>query len=104
MDGQAPRLRAERDVDGVTAEVRGERLTVGQMLRETVTDGFVARHGRAGVRERNADGMSEDTLHLTMGPASTAAPSSTCSTCAPTPSGLRTTVPSASPTRLSTSR
>ncbi len=26
--------RAERDVDGVTAQVRGERLTVGQMLRD----------------------------------------------------------------------
>jgi CubicO group peptidase (beta-lactamase class C family) len=66
MDGQAPRLRAERDVDGVTAEVRGERLTVGQMLRETVTDGFIVLHGCEVVTEQYADGMSEDTLHLTM--------------------------------------
>jgi len=36
--------RAERDVAGVTAEVRGERLTVGRMLRETFTYGFIVLH------------------------------------------------------------
>ena len=58
--------RSERDLCGITLEVRGERLTLGQMLDETFTDAFlVLREGEV-VTELYADGMSEDTLHLTM--------------------------------------
>ena len=58
--------RAERDLFGLTLEVRGERLTLGQMLAETFTDAFLVVHEGKVVTELYADGMSEDTLHLTM--------------------------------------
>ena len=58
--------RAERDLCGVTLEVRGERLTLGQMLAETFTDAFLVLHEGEVVTELYADGMFEDTLHLTM--------------------------------------
>ena len=47
-------------------DVHGERLTVGQMLRETFTDAFLVLHDGQVVTELYADGMSPDTLHLTM--------------------------------------
>ena len=50
--GPVRKPRAERDLAGVTAEVRGERLTVGQMLRETFTDGFIVLHGGEVVTEQ----------------------------------------------------
>jgi CubicO group peptidase (beta-lactamase class C family) len=58
--------RAERDVSGVTFEVRGERMTIGQMLEQTFTDGFLVLHNGTVVTEQYADGMSAGTLHLTM--------------------------------------
>jgi CubicO group peptidase (beta-lactamase class C family) len=58
--------RAEHDLRGVTLEVRGESLTLGQMLAETFTDAFLVLHEGKVVTELYADGMSEDTLHLTM--------------------------------------
>lgn len=69
-DGPARELRsAEHYPDGLedlVFEVHGERRTVGQMLGETCTDAFlVLRDGQVAM-EQYADGMSEDTLHLTM--------------------------------------
>ena len=58
--------RAERDLCGVTIEVRDEWLTLGQMLDEAFTDAFLVLHEGKVVTELYADGMSEDTLHLTM--------------------------------------
>ncbi len=54
--------RAERDVGGVTLEVRGERLKLDQMLQETFTDGFLVLHEGMVVTEQYADAMSADTL------------------------------------------
>src|SRR5215472_3296847 len=36
--------RAERDLSGVSFQARGECSTVGQMLEQTFTDGFVVLH------------------------------------------------------------
>jgi CubicO group peptidase (beta-lactamase class C family) len=58
--------RDERETGGVTFEVRGERMTIDQMLAQTFTDGFLVLHEGKVVTEQYADGMSEDTLHLTM--------------------------------------
>jgi CubicO group peptidase (beta-lactamase class C family) len=58
--------RAERDVSGLTFEVRGECMALGQMLRDTYTDAFLVLHEGNVVTEQYADGMSADTLHLTM--------------------------------------
>lgn len=58
--------RAERDIGGVTFDVRGERITLRQMLEETFTDGFLVLHEGTVAAEFYADGMSPDTLHLTM--------------------------------------
>jgi CubicO group peptidase (beta-lactamase class C family) len=58
--------RDERDVDGVTFEVHGQRWRLDEMLDATFTDGFVALHEGRIVTERYAEGMSSETLHLTM--------------------------------------
>ena len=59
-----PLPRAERDLDGLTFSVRGERHTVGEMLATTDTDGFlVLHHGRILV-ERYRGAMTETTPHL----------------------------------------
>src|SRR5262249_11786274 len=51
---------------GVTLAVRGERVSLGRMLEQTSTDGFLVLHQGKVVMEQYADGMSEHTLHLTM--------------------------------------
>jgi CubicO group peptidase (beta-lactamase class C family) len=58
--------RAEQDVGGVTFELRSKRMTLSQMLHQTFTDGFLVLHQGNIVTEQYADGMSPDTLHLTM--------------------------------------
>jgi hypothetical protein len=57
----APRVlpRAERDLNGWTFEVRGERMTIGQMLDRTCTDAFIVLQDGKVVAEQYADGMSE---------------------------------------------
>jgi len=66
-DGPARELpRAERDLGGITLEAGGERVTLGQMLAETFTDAFLVLHQGKVVIEQYSDGMSADTLHLTM--------------------------------------
>ena len=66
--GGAPRElpRAERDVSGLTFKMRGERMTIGQMLAQTFTDAFIVLQDGKVAAEQYADGMSADTLHLTM--------------------------------------
>src|SRR6516165_1718626 len=58
--------RDEGDTGGVTFDMRGERMTIGHMLDQTFTDAFLVLHEGRVVTEQYADGMSEDTLHLTM--------------------------------------
>lgn len=57
---------AKRDLGRMTLDAGGERLTLGQMLDQTFTDGFLVLHQGKVVTEQYADGMSEGTLHLTM--------------------------------------
>jgi CubicO group peptidase (beta-lactamase class C family) len=66
-DGPVSELpREERTLDDITFELDGEAWTVGRMLDETYTDGYlVIREGRI-VTERYRDGMSPDTTHLLM--------------------------------------
>lgn len=66
-DGPVARLlRDERDLDGVAFRVGRRTLTVGRMLDETYTDGFLVLHGGRIVTERYIDGMTPDTTHLLM--------------------------------------
>ena len=58
--------RADRDISGLAFEVRGDRMTIGQMLDQTCTDAFIVLQDGKVVAEQYADGMSENTLHLTM--------------------------------------
>jgi CubicO group peptidase (beta-lactamase class C family) len=58
--------RDERNFGGVTFDARGKRLTISQMLDQTFTDGFLVLHEGKVAAEQYADGMSADTLHLTM--------------------------------------
>ena len=58
--------RADRELGGMTLGAGGERVTLGQMLAETFTDAFLVLHKGKVVIEQYADGMSADTLHLTM--------------------------------------
>ena len=58
--------RDERDTGGVRFDMRGKRMTIDRMLNQTFTDGFLVLHEGKVVTEQYADGMSEDTLHLTM--------------------------------------
>jgi CubicO group peptidase (beta-lactamase class C family) len=58
--------RDERDLDGVTFEVHGQTWRLDEMLEATFTDGFLALHEGRVVTERYADGMTSETLHLTM--------------------------------------
>ncbi|OGO56502.1 MAG: hypothetical protein A2V85_03530 [Chloroflexi bacterium RBG_16_72_14] len=56
--------RAERDLDGWTFRVRGERHTVGEMLERTDTDGLLVLHRGRIVTERYDGAMTETTPHL----------------------------------------
>src|SRR5215467_10697609 len=58
--------RDERDTCGVTFDTRAGRMTIDQMLDQTFTDGFLVLHEGKVVTEQYAEGMSEETLHLTM--------------------------------------
>ena len=56
--------RAERDLDGWTFRVGGERHTVAEMLDRTDTDGFLVIHRGRIVFERYGGAMTETTPHL----------------------------------------
>ena len=59
-----PLPRAERDLDRLAFTLRGGRLTVGEALDRTDTDGFlVLHHGRI-LAERYGGAMTETTPHL----------------------------------------
>jgi CubicO group peptidase (beta-lactamase class C family) len=65
--GPAWRLpRAERDVSGIKFAVGGRELTVGEMLAETCTDGFLVLHRGQIVTEQYFNGLEEDVPHLLM--------------------------------------
>jgi len=66
-DGR-PRLlpRAERDLSALSFRSGGRRLTVGEMLAETSTDGFLVLHRGRIVTEQYFNGMGPDTPHLLM--------------------------------------
>jgi CubicO group peptidase (beta-lactamase class C family) len=66
-DGRARGLpRAEQDISGITYHSGDRMLTVGEMLAETYTDGFlVLRRGKI-VAEQYFNGMTPDTPHLLM--------------------------------------
>ena len=59
-----PLPREERDLDGLTFNVRGERHTVGEMLATTDTDGFLVLHRGRILVERYRGAMTETTPHL----------------------------------------
>ena len=66
-DGPVMELaRDDRDLRGITFEVRGERRSAGEMLDATYTDGFLVLHKGRVATEWYAEGMSAETLHLTM--------------------------------------
>ena len=58
--------RSERDLTAIPFELDGRRTTVGSMLADSWTDGFLVLHGGSIATEWYADGMSADSLHLTM--------------------------------------
>jgi CubicO group peptidase (beta-lactamase class C family) len=58
--------RDERDLDDVRFAVGGASWTVGEMLDATWTDAFLVLHDGRIASEWYANGMSPDTLHLTM--------------------------------------
>ena len=65
--GPARRLpRAERDLSGITFRSGSRELTVGEMLAESYTDGFLVLHRGRIVTEQYFNGMSPDTPHLLM--------------------------------------
>jgi CubicO group peptidase (beta-lactamase class C family) len=65
--GAARRLpRAERDLSGIRYRSDGRELTVGEMLAESYTDGFLVLHRGRIVTERYFNGMRPDTPHLLM--------------------------------------
>ncbi len=66
-DGPVWRLpRAERDLDALTFRSGRRTMTIGQMLDETATDGFMVLHRGRVVTERYFNGMRRDTTHLLM--------------------------------------
>ena len=65
--GPARRLpRAERDLSGITFRSGERELTIGQMLAESYTDGFLVLHRGRIVTEQYFNGMAPDTPHLLM--------------------------------------
>jgi len=65
--GRVLRLpRAERDISALTFRSAGRELTVGQMLTETDTDGFLVLSRGSIVCEQYFNGMTPDTPHLLM--------------------------------------
>jgi CubicO group peptidase (beta-lactamase class C family) len=66
-DGRPRRLaRAERDLNGLRFRSGDRELTVGEMLAETYTDGFLVLHRGQIVTEQYFNGMAPDTPHLLM--------------------------------------
>ena len=66
-DGRALRLpRADRDLSGLRFRSGGRELTVGEMLAETYTDGFLVLHRGVIVSEQYFNAMAPDTPHLLM--------------------------------------
>ena len=58
--------RAERDLNSLTFRSGDRELTVGDMLAETYTDGFLVLHRGQIVTEQYFNGMEPDTPHLLM--------------------------------------
>lgn len=58
--------RAERDVLGVFFEVDGKRQSVGDLLRESHTDGFLVLHRGEIVAEHYFNAMEPDSPHILM--------------------------------------
>jgi CubicO group peptidase (beta-lactamase class C family) len=61
-----PLPRAERDLAGITFRSGERELTVGEMLAESYTDGFLVLHRGRIVTEQYFNGMTADTPHLLM--------------------------------------
>jgi CubicO group peptidase (beta-lactamase class C family) len=61
-----PLPRAERDLSGLRFRSGSRELTVGEMLAETYTDGFLVLHRGRIVTEQYFNGMGPDTPHLLM--------------------------------------
>jgi CubicO group peptidase (beta-lactamase class C family) len=65
--GPAWRLpRAERDLSGIRFSVGGQDMTVGEMLADTYTDGFLVLHRGQIVTEQYRNGLEPDVPHLLM--------------------------------------
>jgi CubicO group peptidase (beta-lactamase class C family) len=65
--GRPGRLpRAERDITGLRFRSAGRELTVGEMLADTDTDGFLVLHRGKVISEQYFNGMTPDTPHLLM--------------------------------------
>src|SRR5580693_7142748 len=58
--------RAERDLAGLTFRSGERELTIGEMLAESYTDGFLVLHRGRIVTEQYFNGMAPDTPHLLM--------------------------------------
>lgn len=66
-DGAAWDLpRAERDLDGVRFATEAGELTVGELLDQTYTDGFLVLHQGRIVAERYFNGLRPESPHLLM--------------------------------------
>jgi CubicO group peptidase (beta-lactamase class C family) len=66
-DGPPRRLaRAERDISALAFSSGGRQVTVGEMLAQTYTDGFLVLHRGKIVSEQYFNGMRADTRHLLM--------------------------------------
>ena len=65
-DGPRRLPRAERDLSGIRYSSGDRDLTVGDMLAETYTDGFLVLHRGRIVTEQYFNGMQPDTPHLLM--------------------------------------
>jgi CubicO group peptidase (beta-lactamase class C family) len=66
-DGAPRRLpRAEQDISALEFRSGGRVVTVGQMLEQTYTDGFLVLHRGKVVTEQYFNGMRPDTPHLLM--------------------------------------
>lgn len=66
-DGPVWKLpRAERDLDNLTFISGRKSMTVGRMLAQTATDGFMVLHRGKVVSEQYFNGMTPDTTHLLM--------------------------------------
>jgi CubicO group peptidase (beta-lactamase class C family) len=66
-DGRPRRLaRAERDISALAFRSGGREVTVGEMLGQTYTDGFLVLHRGKIVSEQYFNGMRADSPHLLM--------------------------------------